>query len=93
MKDILGMIGNGGRYDLEIAKELDMPLDDLKIKMEMLVRMGYLEEMGRIPDHSCVKMKCMGCPFSTGCGGNTSLKTYELTKKGNRYMCRIPYDQ
>jgi len=83
IKDILKLMSLGGITLPEMARRLGAGLDDLKNRLEMMERMGYVEalhEVGRSECPSCHTSKCL----AGDCHSESAI--YHLTKKGLRCL-------
>ena len=82
-EEILCGIEKGGTLD-ELADTLDMSKSMLMVRIEFLVRAGYLCEVSSGEG-------CKGCPMSETCcvpapEGSWKVKIYVLTEKSREYI-------
>ncbi|NMX21697.1 hypothetical protein C5S30_04540 [ANME-1 cluster archaeon GoMg4] len=82
-EEILCGIEKGGTLD-ELADTLDMSKSMLMVRIEFLVRAGYLCEVSSGEG-------CKGCPMSETCcvpapEGSGKVKIYVLTEKSREYI-------
>ncbi len=75
----------------EITQKLKISRDELKNRLEMMKRMGYIEALSEDKPNS--ESACASCrmtkfcsPCSEGNAGNLRITVYRLTDKGRRVL-------
>ncbi len=74
LKEILKLIYEGEKDLKEISKKLNLTEDQIKDRINHLIRLSYLD------DFCEDKGLCKNCPLSKDC--RMDLKMYQITKKG-----------
>jgi hypothetical protein len=85
---VLEMIGSGERRSDAICRKMGISSIRLREIEEDLVRMGYLEEIGK-DSEDCGYASCRGCPVSGDCqrtGSAQSIRMLRISKKGMRFL-------
>jgi len=98
IKEILKLMSNGTGTLSGIARELGISREELKSRLEMMERMGYLEEFHGDRGDGCgsaARSACAFCSIGKVCsdtGENDMSKTrrYMLTEKGKRIAFPAP---
>ena len=91
LKEILILMRRGDLSYSEIAMRLGYSIEQLRMKLDMLERMGYLTRRA-FETGNCAGKACMICPSSSSCGTDRYERPlpsfYTLTDKGVRLAGR-----
>ena len=81
IKEILKLIALGGITLAEMAQRLKIGVEELKMRLEMMERMGYVESP-KEADGECAfcHTKCSACDY------RPEGATYRITEKGFRCL-------
>ncbi len=94
IRHVLQMIAEGGIPLPELAAKIGLREPELKNRLEMMVRMGYLEAInitevpeGELPCHGCLMAaRCK----DEDCSDGPPVVGYRLTEKGKRVAGAAP---
>ena len=83
IKKILNQIKKGTNNKNTISQKTDISKRLLEAIFEEAIRKNYIKQIS-------YEGKCKNCPFNTTCNTDqnncTTIKTYKLTKKGEKYL-------
>jgi len=86
IKETLEVLSPGTRSFLEMAKQLNIGLEELKQRLSILENGGYIHQ---IRADGCSNIMCRGCGCSGGCAKASQEATvYHLTAKGKKAIRR-----